>query len=164
MKKIFIIASIIVLALGVASCHSTEANYKAAYDKAMEKHQEGVGAETYAKIQAERVRFTEVINGDSVRLVAMHVNEFKDNNNPAQRYSIVVGEFKQIFNAQNYANRLQQEEGFASYVLYGGPDMKYYVVIKGFDDKEIAAAFLKGMGKKVKMKILEPLPWILEKI
>lgn len=164
MKNIVSIALLLVMALGVASCHSTEENYKAAYDKAMEKHKEGVGAETYAKIEAERMRFTHVINGDSVRMVSMHVNDCKDNQNNPQQYSIIVGEFKQIFNAQNYAKRLQNEEGFPSYVLYGGPDMKYYVAIKGFEESDVAAAFLKGLDKKVKMKVLEPLPWILHRL
>lgn len=165
MKKItFHIILLLVLAMSVASCHSNEQNYKAAYDKAMEKHKDGIGAEAFAKIEAERLRPTTVINGDSVRMITMMVNVCDDNTAVGKPYNVIVGEFKQMFNAQNYRNRLKQEEGFPSYLLYDGRDNKYYVVIKGFDQKEVAAAFLKNIDKNVKIKILEPSPWILEKL
>ena len=150
-------------AITLTACHSNEQNYKQAYDKAMEKHKEGVGEDAYNKIQAERMRFTHVINGDSVRMKHMYVNVADDSVKAGKRYSVIVAEFKQMFNAQNYRNRLKQEEGFPSYLLYGGPDKKYYVAIKGFDEKEVAAAFMHDLDKKVKMNILVPMPWILEK-
>ena len=55
----------------LSACHSSEKNYRQAYEKAMERRQTGVGAETYAKIEAERQRYTHVIDGDSVRMVYM---------------------------------------------------------------------------------------------
>lgn len=145
------------------SCHSNEKNYKMAYDKAVQKQKDGVGAETYNKIQAERMRFTHVIGGDSVRMVRLYVNVADDSTTVGKQYSVIVAEFKQMFNAQSYRNRLKQEEGFPSYLLYGGPEKKYYVSIKGFDDQETAAAFLKGLDRKVKIQLLAPTPWILEK-
>lgn len=160
---LYIAVMAMMLCIAMASCHSTEANYKQAYDKAMAKHKEGVGTEAYEKIQAERVKYTHVINGDSVRMVRIYANVADDTATVGRRYNVIVGEFKQMFNAQSYRNRLKQEEGFPSYLLYGGPEKKYYVAIKGFDEKDVAAAFLKDLDKKVKMQILEPLPWILER-
>ena len=49
-------------------------------------------------------------------------------------------------------------------MLFGGPDKKYYVVVKGFEELDVATAFLKSIDHSVKMKILEPKPWILERI
>lgn len=163
MKRLHLYIAAVALVMIATACHSNEQNYKQAYDKAMEKHREGVGNEAYDKIQAERVRFTHVINGDSVRMVRMHANVADDSPQVGQRYNVVVAQFKQIFNAQTYRDRLKTEDGFPSYLLYGGPERKYYVVIKGFDRDDVAAAFIKDLDKKVKMPLLEPLPWILER-
>lgn len=151
------------LLLAMTSCHSNEANYKSAYDKAMEKHRDGVGQETLDRINAEARRNTEVINGDSVRLLRMHVNVVLDSASVARRYNVVVASFKQQFNAQTMRDRLRSEEGFPSYILFGGSDRKYFVVVKAFDEKDVAAAFLKGLDTHMKMPVLEPIPWILEK-
>ena len=148
----------------LTSCHSTEANYKAAYDKAMEKHQDGVGKEAFDRIQAEARKYTTVINGDSVRLLHMQVNVTLDSASVARRYNVVVASFKQQFNAQTMRDRLRKEEGFPSYLLFGGPDRKYFVVVKGFDEVDVAAAFLKSLPTHMKMQVLEPIPWILERL
>ncbi len=166
MKRLYHLSVLIALTLcmGLTSCHSNEQNYKEAYDKAMAKYKDGVGEETYNKIEAERVRYTHVINGDSVRMVRMSVNvALATTHIEFQRYNVVVGEFKQQFNATTYRDRLKQEEGYPSYLLYGGTDKKYYVVIKGFDESDVAAAFIKDLDKKVKMPILTPIPWIIER-
>lgn len=164
MKKIAYFMLLAMLAVVATSCHSNEKNYKAAYDKAMEKYRDGVGTEEYERILAERQRPNTVVNGDSLRLLPMRVNVTDDSASVARRYSVIVAQFKQKFNAVTMRNRLHTEEGFPSYVLYGGTDNKYYVAVKGFDDLNVAAAFLKSAPKTVKIKILEPTPWILERL
>lgn len=163
MRHYFLILLVAVVAV-MTSCHSTEANYKAAYDKAMEKHQDGVGKETFDRIQAEARKYTTVINGDSVRLLRMPANVTLDSASVAKRYNVIVASFKQQFNAQTMRDRLRKEEGFPSYLLFGGPDRKYFVVVKGFDEVDVAAAFLKSLPTHMKMQVLEPIPWILERL
>ena len=148
----------------MTSCHSNEANYKAAYDKAMQKHQEGIGQEAFDKIQAEARKYTEVVNGDSVRLLRMYANVALDSTSVAKRFNVVVASFKQQFNAQTMRDRLRKEEGFPSYILFGGRDRKYFVVVKAFDEKDVAVAFIKGLDTHMKMPVLEPIPWILERL
>ena len=154
-----------IVAVMATGCHSSEQNYREAYEKAMERRKTGIGAETYAKIEAERQRYTHVINGDSVRMVYVNANVAIDSTDVAKTYNVVVATFSQRINAKSYRDRLREECGFAgSYVLFGGPDKQYYVILEGYDDKESAAAMLRDLDKKVAMKILEPLPWILCKI
>ena len=149
----------------MTACHSTEKNYREAYEKAAERRKTGIGAETYAKIEAERQKYTTIINGDSVRLVYVNANVAIDSADVAHDYNIVVASFTQRINAKSYRDRLREECGLkGSYVLIGGPDKLYYVVAQGFDDKEAAAAFLRDISNKVCLKILEPLPWILKKV
>jgi hypothetical protein len=155
----------IIASLTMTSCHSSEKNYREAYEKAMERRKTGISAETYAKIEAERQRYTHVINGDSVRMVYMNANVAIDSTDVPKPYNVIVATFTQRINAKSYRDRLREECGFAgSYVLFGGPDKLYYVVLEGYDDRESAAAMLRDLDKKVAMKILEPLPWILCKL
>jgi len=161
----YITAMLLVLGALCTSCHSNEKNYREAYEKAMERRQTGIGAETYAKIEAERQRYTHVINGDSVRMLYVNANVAIDSTATAKPFNVVVATFTQRINAKSYSDRLREECGLdGSYVLYGGPDKQYFVVVQGFDNKDEAAAMLRDLDKKVCFKILEPLPWILRKI
>lgn len=162
-KTIFLL--IMVSALALTGCHSSEKNYREAYEKAVERRKTGIGAETYAKIEAERQRYTHLINGDSVRMVYVNANVAIDSTDTAHDFNVVVATFSQRINAKSYRDRLREECGFkGSYVLYGGPEKQYFVVLQGFEDKEQAAALLHDIDKKVCLKILEPLPWILRKL
>ena len=164
-KTLYIVLLAIIASLTMTSCHSSEKNYREAYEKAMERRKTGIGAETYAKIEAERQRYTHVINGDSVRMVYMNANVAIDSTDVPKPYNVIVATLTQRINAKSYRDRLREECGFAgSYVLFGGPDKLYYVVLEGYDDRESAAAMLRDLDKKVAMKILEPLPWILCKL
>ena len=165
MKTLYIIVAMVVASVMMTSCHSSEKNYREAYEKAVERRKTGIGAETYAKIEAERQRYTHVINGDSVRMVYVNANVAIDSTDAVSPFNVVVATFSQRINAKSYRDRLREECGFkGSYVLYGGPEKQYFVVLQGFEEKEQAAALLHDIDKKVCLKILEPLPWILRKM
>ncbi|MBQ0115494.1 MAG: SPOR domain-containing protein [Bacteroidales bacterium] len=164
MMKIKSVLSLLLVTLALTSCHSNEENYKAAYDKAMERHMAGIDQSTYDKIQNEKYAPNTLINGDSVRLMRYIVNVVDGDDSIAHRYNVVVAGFKQIFNAQNYRDRLHKDEGYPAYVLEAPADKKYYVIAKGFDNQDVAASFLKALPSTMKMKILEPSPWILQKV
>ena len=152
-KTFYLVIAMLMGTLLLTGCHSSEKNYREAYEKAVERRKTGIGAETYAKIEAERQRYTTVINGDSVRLVYVNANVAIDSTDVAKPYNVVVATFTQRINAKSYRDRLREECGFAgSYVLFGGPDKLYYVVLEGYDDRESAAAMLRDLDKKVAMK------------
>ncbi len=165
MKSKLLIGIILVAGnLLLTACHSSEKNYREAYEKAMERRHTGVGAEEYAKIEAERQRYTHVINGDSVRMVHVNANVAIDSTVVALPYNVVVASFTQRINAKSYCDRLREECHLPSYVLYGGPEKQYYIVAQGFETSGEAAAMLHDLDKRVCLKILEPLPWILRKM
>lgn len=166
MKRILYIIMLLA-AVMLTACHSNEQNYREAYEKAMERRQTGVGAETYAKIEAERQRYTHVINGDSVRLVYVNANVAKDIDSTAvvKPYNVVVASFTQRINAKSYRDRLVEECGLKdSYVLYGGNDKQYFVVAQGFDTSGDAADMIRDIDQYLCIKLLEPIPWILKKV
>lgn len=155
---------LVIMVAAFTACHTNEENYKKAYDLAMAKAKESVGAEEYEKVKAEQRRFTTVINGDSVRMIRKYCNIVDGKPDEVQRYSIIVAEFKQITNAKSYRDRLRENDGLASYVVYNSNDKTYCVVAQGFPTKEEAAQFIKEMPRRVKTKIMLDLPWILDRI
>ena len=165
MKKIMYMLAVLMVTLLVTGCHSNEQNYREAYEKAMERRQTGVGAETYAKIEAERQRYTHVINGDSVRMVFVNANVAIDSTAVAKPYNVVVASFTQRINAKSYRDRLVEECGLqGSYILYGGNDKQFFVVAQGFDTSAEAAAMIHDLDQYLCIKLLEPIPWILKKV
>ena len=109
------------------------------------------------------MRNTTVINGDSVRLVYVDTNVALDSADVAKTYNVVVASFTQQINAKSYRDRLRSECGFPSYILYGGPEKLYFVVVQGFDNKEDAASLLRDIDTKVCLKVMERKPWILRR-
>ena len=161
MKRLFYC---ITLALLLTACYTTEENYKAAYDKAKERTRENMGGTIYDMSQAERVRATEIINGDSVRLLRSYFNVVDDKYEATKKYGVVVAEFDQLINARSYRDRLKQNEGFQSYVVYTNREKKYCVVAQGYDEKESAALFIRNIKQHMKMKVLVPRPYILQRL
>lgn len=163
MKKSFYILTLLTIVL-LTGCHSNEKNYREAYEKAVERRTSGYGSEAYAEMEAERQRNTTVINGDSVRLVYVNANVAEDSSDVAKTYNVIVASFTQRINAKSYRDRLRGECGFPSYILYGGPEKMFYVVLQGFEEKEEAALLLRDIDQKVCLKVLERKPWILRKL
>lgn len=154
----------ITLALLLTACYTTEENYKAAYDKAKERTRENMGGTIYDMSQAERVRATEIINGDSVRLLRSYFNVVDDKYENTKKFGVVVAEFDQLLNARSYRDRLKQNEGFLSYVVYTNREKKYCVVAQAYDEKEPAALFIRNIKQHMKMKVLVPRPYILQRL
>ena len=164
-NTLYIIGLLLAGTVLLTACHSSEKNYREAYEKAVERRQTGIGADEYARIEAERQRYTHVIDGDSVRMVYMNVNVAIDSTIVAKPFNVVIAAFTQRINAKSYCERLRQECGLGgSYILYGGNEKQYFVVAQGFEDQRAAAAFLRDINDKVCLKILEPLPWILRRL
>ena len=119
---------------------------------------------TNTDLDAERVRATEIINGDSVRLLRSYFNVVDDKYENTKKFGVVVAEFDQILNARSYRDRLKQNEGFQSYVVYTNREKKYCVVAQAYDEKEPAALFIRNIKQRMKMKVLVPRPYILQRL
>lgn len=166
MRKIaYLMIAVVILAVSATSCKTTEENYKAAYDIAARKQVGGVSRDVSAFIEREkRLGERKLIMGDSVRVLTQRVKMVEGDDTSIHNYCVVVGDFKQVFNASSFSKRINDVEKDTikpSYVVVN-PEKRYYVIYKGFDTKEEAAGFLKNMDNfKIKIPIEEP--WILEK-
>lgn len=164
MKPIKIILTTIIAALALAACHTTEENYRRSYDIAVNKTRTGTGAGDYEAAQIERMRNTAEVDGDSVRVISRHFNVVDDSADVVMRYSVVVGEFKQKFNAMSFRDRLRAERQPSYVVFTGGEDRLYLVVAHGYNSLDLAAAYIRILDKQTTIKPTVPKPWVLERI
>lgn len=150
--------------LSTASCKTTEENYKAAYDIAIRRQETGAGQDVSSFITREkRLNEYKQIGTDSVRIVIENVSIIDNPVTNVGKYGVVVGEFKQVFNAKSYRNRINNTENNsdAPAFVVMNTMKKYYVIYRSFNTKTEAAAFLKDKNNfKIKKQIDEV--WILE--
>ncbi len=145
----------------ITSCKSNEQNYRAVYDRVIEHQRETDGADedTYSRIEAERTANTTIIMGDSVRMVTNHVSIVDGTYSDLKPYSVVVGEYKQLFNARSFRDRLKKN-GHGSYVVKDS-ESTYYVIAEGFETSIEAAEYLNDIDNRINIKIPIAKPWIL---
>ena len=164
MRKNWYILALVLMAVATVSCKTSEENYRSAYEIAAERRTSTgtVDRQLGGFIEREkRLAETRVVAGDSVRLVTERVSMVDGKASDLHKYCVVVGDFKQVFNARSFCTRINEAEANnVSYVVMN-PEKMYYVVYKGFDTKEDAAIFLRN---KDNFKILVPKkePWIIE--
>lgn len=133
MKLTTRIAMIIVAAFAVTitSCKTTEANYRAAYEAAKQKTEESRGIEgtIYEKIRNEVIDSRLIVEGDSIPMMTVNVKIAASTTTPdsVKRYSVVVNQFKQIFNAKSQMSRLR-ENGYPDAFVLETAEPLYYVV------------------------------------
>lgn len=163
MTKFLNILILIAVAVAFWSCHSTEANYKDSYDKAVAASRTGEKGEQYIHDLENRKKGNYVVDGDSIRLLRHKFNVVDDKNDVVKKYNVVVAEFKQKFNAVSYRDRLRNE-GHSSYVVYIAAKKLYCVVAEGYDDISTAATFANNPEKYMKLKVMVPRAWVLVRI
>ena len=164
-KTLFLISSILfMMLLSAASCKTTEENYKAAYDIAVRRQETGAGQDVSSFITREkRLNEYKQIGTDSVRIVIENVSIIDNPGKNIEKYGVVVGEFKQVFNAKSYRDRINNTENNsdAPAFVVMNTMKKYYVIYRSFNTKTEAAAFLKDKNNfKIKTQIDEV--WILD--
>lgn len=162
MRKLYNLLLLLAVATVVYSCHSTEANYKDSYDKAVAASRTGEKGEQYIQELSRRTHKNIEVDGDSIRKLSYHFNIVDDKSEVIKQYGVVVAEFKQKFNAISCRDRLRKEEGLQSYVVYIASQKLYCVIAQGYEDLSVAATFAKNPQKYMHMKLLVPMAWVLE--
>ncbi|MDE6801776.1 MAG: hypothetical protein K2J06_03325, partial [Muribaculaceae bacterium] len=126
MRKIFLP---LLLLSALAGCRTTEANYRAAYEKA-KAHRDswnGIDGTVYDEIRRQSRPSTIQIDGHEIPAMKATVKlvDSADGEHPAGRY-VVVAQFKQLFNARSMCKRLR-ESGYEDATLLVTAEPLYYV-------------------------------------
>lgn len=164
MKLVNLILPAVALTVGMGSCRTTEANYRAAYDKAMAGRDSlDVEGEIYGSFRRQ-LNAAEIIAGtDTIQVKVQHVKVMEeDGTGPAElrAYCVVAGQFKQRFNAMSLRDRLIGD-GYAGAFVVETAEPYYYVVASAHDSAKEAADALAGIKEAAPIVMREPVPFIL---
>lgn len=164
MKKIFVL---LIAAMTLAGCRTNEANYRAAYEKAIAGRDDGAPLDStiYGKVRREMKSSMLVADADSVPLRTMHVNHTPDENNAVAattaQYGVVAGQFKTLFNARSLCRRLH-DAGYKDASIVNTSEPYYYVVASWHTGGTQAIHALRKLEKEAPVAMREPVPFMLK--
>lgn len=162
MKKLLFIAAIFVIALG--ACKTNEANYKAAYEKAKEKRTETGDSLTTSQLRSSMIPKMTSVGSENLPVLTLPVSVYRDKDNVPEgqlkKYLIVVGQFRQIFNAGSMAKRLAANGDYSAFVVFNR-QKDYFVVAAATDSPEEAASLLRKIKADGSVVVREPYPYVL---
>lgn len=166
MKNIIPLIAVTALLAVLGSCKTTEANYRAAYERAVSgrdslatiestvygAHRRSMGSRVFVmgadtfEVRSQRVRVTDGGGGITENL---------------RPFNVVVGQFKQLFNARSMRERLA-DNGYPSAFVVETAEPYYYVVLSSHNEQAAAAAALRDIPASFPVAIKPPLPFILQ--
>ena len=148
------------------SCKTTEANYRAAYERTMEARQEQAALDSTIYGAQRRAMGSATVNTSEgtveVRTQLVRVTpEGGGTNENLHRYNVVVGQFKQLFNARSLRERLV-EKGYPAAFVVQTAEPYYYIVLASFDDAAPAQRTLEEFVASATISMKAPCPFILD--
>lgn len=153
-------------AIGAAAftgCKTTEANYQAAYEKALAKRTEGLTEEELAGFRREEAMPKTVYKGDSIPLKGMYVRWVDGGvDKRALTYNVVVASFRQKFNAASVMKRMQ-DGGYDHAVLVEDKEGRYYVGATTTASLDTAVTTLRALQSSSPVVLRSPHPYILKR-
>lgn len=161
MKHLFILLTFVCL---LASCKTSEANYRAAYDKAVAAREADDTEDTIYGGASRRLDQKFMISGNdtipiNVKMVTL-VSE-KDAPTPVlNKFMVVAGQFKQKFNAMSLCKRLI-DAGYDGAAVVQTSEPYYYVVASSYDKVSDADLAMNELKKKAPVAMKDPVPFIL---
>ncbi len=155
---------ILSVAAGMTGCKTTEANYRAAYEKAMAKRNEGIDSATVSAIDKEDVppvrRVAEGVSFPVVTKFVKIVDGGGISREGIKKYSVVMTVFKQRFNAISLRERLVDNNLYpGAFVVQTGDD--YLVAAGSTDNPNEALALYEEVATGNKFPVKSPFPWVL---
>lgn len=139
----------------LASCRTTEANYRAAYEatKASQKaaaDDDGLDENTRRLLAANRKerQSQQIVGNDTISIVTLFANleQGPEGMSRMPKYAVVANAFSQVFNARALCTRLQ-EAGFAGAYIFRTSTPDYYVAAGGSDNIGEIPAIREALAK-----------------
>ncbi len=165
-RAIILAAAALVAAGAFTACRTTEANYRAAYEKAVAARDEGtdIDSTVYGRVRRRAdVRTVDTPSGPvELRRQDVAVTEGQDFGQDAlARYGVVAAQFKQRFNAESLRSRMAAA-GFDSTIVVETAEPLYYVVVASYPHIDQAIAGLETLRASSPVALREPCPFILD--
>lgn len=153
----------------LTACKTTEANYRAAYEKAVADNDRDVTpfeATIYNRIRSQMREQTYTLEGKEIKTYSIRVKVTEDGGGIREwlkRYNLVVAEFKQVFNARSMRQRLV-DSGFPRTFIVENGEPYYYIIVDSTNDLGEAAAFADSIRAEgnFPLPLKDGFPYILE--
>lgn len=158
--KITLVA-LTVAALAV-SCKTSEKNYRQAYEVAKTSRLTE-DSTMLSLVEKERAPISMAVGEDTIKYRKEFVTITKDaggTSDMLKRYNIVVGRFRQVFNAKSMQSRMAGL-GYTAYVIETR-EPAYFVVVYSTDLKEEVAKKFQEVVADKRVVFKTPFPWVLE--
>lgn len=166
-KSVYLIfAFTVILSLCAISCKTTEKNYREAYDRAIaaaDTNRRSFNETVYGSVRQQMRHSAMVVQGDTMEIRSQRVRVTEGGggiNESIKPFMIVVGEFKQMFNARSMRERLLGLGYPGAFVVETG-EPYYFVVAKACDNAEQALEALNAVRKKPPFRLRDGLPFVL---
>ena len=106
-----------------------------------------------------------IVGGDTVatRIQRVFITPGDSVPNKLKTYNLIIGQFKQLFNANSMRQRLR-DMGYTDAFVVQTAEPYYYVVAQDYDDQSQAAAALKRMRANPPFRLRDPLPFLLRPV
>lgn len=147
------------------SCRTTEANYREAYERTLEarRNAAAIDSTVYGEVRRQMdARVVELPDGRKVEVMSQAVRVSENGgglNENLHRYNVVVGRFKQFFNANSLRQRIGDSILPGTFVVETS-EPYYYVVAGSYDTVTQAKDALDALSESLPLKA--PLPFILD--
>ena len=154
---------VVIVSLSMIGCKTTEQNYKQAYLLARESKKSDDDALMATLVKQSQDPQMTMVNGEQLPMRKEFVSIISQEGDPKveiKRYNVVVGRFRQIFNARSMRQRMC-DLGYNSYVLSDRQPV-YYVAVESTDTIENALELYKKVKEDTRMVLKAPFPWVLE--
>ena len=166
MRRAFVKCALALGAAGLmclAACKPTEANYRAAYEKAVAGRSDEADSTIYTKIRREFVPGTLTYDGRTFPTGSQFVSATEGGGGVSEsikRYCVVAGQFKQIFNAKSMRERMT-DNGYPGAFVVQTREPYYFVVAGSSHDIEPAVELFDLLQADTTLRLRDPAPFIL---
>lgn len=152
----------------LTGCRTNENNYRKAYEKAVAENDRGVTEfenTIYNRYRAQTRDMTVEYDGKTFSTKYIRVKVTPDGggiNEWLRKYSVVVAEFKQLFNAKSMRNRYESA-GYPRAFLVENAEPYYYVVVASSDNPAEMEALCDSIKAAPPVPLKDGFPYILQR-
>lgn len=147
-------------ALALTGCKTTEAAYANAYEIAKQKKESTLSQEEIAGVAREQAAQGITYKGEHLPMRSLYVRRI-DGPQRVEKYTLIMASFKQKFNANSVLNRLRNG-GYPDAILLQDAEEQYYVGALTTPSLDTAAATLKAISKASPVAPQKGCPFILQ--
>ena len=149
----------------IASCKPSETAYREAYESAKAAREQTADSVSYTRLSPNQRQVKVVADGDTISAVYLPVVVIENGGGireSLKAYSVVVGQFKQVFNARQMQERISQRGYPGAFVVRTG-EPRYLVLATSVHSASEAAAAMQKIKADTTFRFHSPLPYILSR-